>query len=86
MLVYRRLKYSLTSFYNTLENLFRRYFIDIVLDDFNINTLNGTNVNFQYIFSNYTLLVNKPTHSKDSLINHVYVYNESLQKFSPSKI
>ena len=86
MLVYRSLKYSLTSFYSTLGNLFRRYFIDIVLGDFNINTLNGANMNLQYIFSNYTLLVSKPTHIKDSQIDHVYVYNESLQKFSTSKI
>ena len=52
---------------------------------FNINTLNGANINLQDIFSNYTLLVNEPTHISPSLIDHVYDYNESLQKFLPSK-
>ena len=86
MLVYRSPNSSLTSFYNTLENFLRRYCIDMVLGDFNINTLNGANINLQNIFSNYTLLVNEPTHISGSLIDHVYVYNESLQKFLPSKI
>ena len=46
---------------------------------------NGANINLQDIFSNYTLLVNEPTHISRSLIDHVYDYNESLQKFLPSK-
>ena len=76
---------SLASFYNTSENFFRCYCIDIVLGDFNINTLNGANIDLQDIFSSYALLVNAPTHVSGSLIDYVYVYNESLQKFLPSK-
>ena len=78
MLVYRSPNSSLTSFYNTLENFLMRYYIDIVLGDFNINTLNGANINLQNLFSNYTLVVIEPTHISGSLIDHVYVYNESL--------
>ena len=83
MLVYRNLNSSPTS---SLEYFLRRYCIHIVLGDFKINTLNGANVNLQDIFSNYTLLVNEPTHISGSLIDHVHVYNKSLQKFLPSKI
>ena len=86
MLVYRSPNSSLTSFYNSLENFLRRYCIGIVLGDFIINTWNGVNINLQCTFSNYTLLVNKPTYISGSRIDHVYVYNESLQKFLPSKI
>ena len=77
---------SLTFFYNTLENLLRHYYIDIVLGDFNINAFNGVNINLQGNFPNYTLLVNEPIHISGSLIDLVYVYNKSLQKFSPNKI
>ena len=86
MLVYRNLNSSPTSFFSSLEYFLRRYCIHIVLGDFKINTLNGANVNLQDIFSNYTLLVNEPTHISGSLIDHVHVYNKSLQKFLPSKI
>ena len=85
MLVYRSPNSYLTSLCNSLENFLRRYCIDIALGHFNINTLNGANINLQDIFSNYTLLVNEPTHTSGSLMDHVYVYNESLQKFLPSK-
>ena len=86
MLVYCGPNSSLTSFYNTLEYFLRCYCIDIVLGDFNINTLNGENINLQDISSNYISLVNEPTHISGSMIDHVYVYNKSLQKFLPSKI
>ena len=45
MLVYCGPNSSLTSFCNTLEYFLRCYCIDIVLGDFNINTLNGENIN-----------------------------------------
>ena len=51
MLVCRSPNSSLTSFYNTLENLLRPYGIGIVLSDFNIDDLNGTNVNLLDKFS-----------------------------------
>ena len=70
----------LTSFYNTLEN------IDIVLGDFNIDILNNINVNLNNVLSNYTLLVNQPTYISGSLLDHVYVNNDSLQKFLLTKI
>ena len=86
MLVYRSPNSSLTPFNNSLGSFFRRYCIDIVIGDFNINILNGANINLQDIFSNYTLLVNEPTHISGSLIDHVHVYNKSLQKFLPSEV
>ena len=85
MLLYRSPNSSRTSFFSPLEYFLRHYCIDIVLGDFNINTLNGANVNLQDIFLNYTLLVNEPTHISGSLIDHVYVYNETFQKLLPSK-
>ena len=51
MLVCRSPNSSLTSFYSTLENLLRPYDIGIVLSDFNIDDLNGTNVNLLDKFS-----------------------------------
>ena len=83
--VYHRPNYYLTSFNNTLGNLLRSYCIDKVLGDFNINNLNGANINLRNIFPNHTLLVNEPTHISGFLTDHVYVYNESSQKISPSK-
>ena len=85
MLVYRSPNSSLTFFYNSLESFFRRHCIDIVLGKFNINTLNGANISLHDIFTNCILLAHKPIHISGSLIDHVYVYNESLQKFLPSK-
>ena len=86
ILVYRSPNSSLTSFYNTLEHLLRRSCIDKALGNFNIIVLNGANINLQDIFSNCTLLVNELTHISGYLIDHVYVYNESLQKLSPSEL
>ena len=83
--VYHRPNYYLTSFNNTLGNLLRSYCIDKVLGDFNINNLNGANTYLRNIFPNHTLLVNEPTHISGFLTDHVYVYNESPQKISPSK-
>ena len=86
MLVHRSPNSSLSSFCNSLENFLSHYCVDIVLGDFNINTLNEANINLQDIFSNYTLLVNELTRTSGSLIDYVYVYNVSHQKFLPSKI
>ena len=86
MLLYRPLSSSLTTSYNTLENLLSDHHIfDLVLGDFNIDILNGTNINLQNVLTNYTLLVNKGTHISGSLLDHVYVKNEILQKFSVDK-
>ena len=86
MLLYHSLSSSLTTFYNTLENLLSDHHIfDLVLGDFNIDILNGTNINLQNVLSNYTLLVNKGTHISGSLLDHVYFKNEILQKFSVDK-
>ena len=69
-----------------MENLLSDHHIfDLVLGDFNIDILNGTNINLQNVLSNYTLLVNKGTHISGSLLDHVYVKNEILQKFSVDK-
>ena len=86
MLLYRSPSSSLTSFFNKLENLpGDRHIIDIVLSDFNIDILNSTNINLQKFLSNYTLLVNEAAHISGSLLGHVYVNNETLQKFSVDK-
>ena len=77
MLLYRSLNSLLTSFYNTLENVIGDSFIDIVLSDFNIDILNSVNINLNNVLSNYTLLVNV----SGALLDHVYVNNDSLQKF-----
>ena len=62
MLLYRSQSSSLTTFYNTLENLLGdHHTIDLVLGDFNIDILNSTNINLQDALSNYTLLVNEAT-------------------------
>ena len=81
MLLYRSLNSLLTSLYNTLENVIGDSFTDIVLGDFNIDILNSTNINLNNVLSNYTLLVNEPTYVSGALLDHVYVNNDSLQKF-----
>ena len=86
MLVYRSHNPSLTAFYNSLENLLSYPCIDIVLGDFNINAVNRANMNVQHTLSNYMLLVNESTHVSGSMVDHVYFYGESLQKFSSSKV
>ena len=86
MLLYRSPSSSLTRFFNRLENLLSdRHIIDIVLGDFNIDILNSTKINLQKVLSNYTLLVNEATHISGFLLDHVYVNNEILQKFSVDK-
>ena len=72
--------------YNTLENVISDSFIDTVLGDFNIDILNGININLNNALSNYTLVVNELTYISASLLDHVYVNNDSLQKFLLSKI
>ena len=72
--------------YNTLENLLSdHHTIDLVLGDFNIDILNSTNINLQNLLSNYTLLVNQATHISGSLLDHAYVNNKTLRKFSIHK-
>ena len=86
MLLYGYPSSSLTRFFSRLENLLSdRHIIDIVLGDFNIDILNSTNINLQKVLSNYTLLVHESTHISGSLLDHVYVNNETLQKFSVDK-
>ena len=86
MLLYRSPNSSLTSYYNTLEDVLSDSFIDIVLGDFDIDILNSININLNNVLSNYTLLVNEPTYISWSLLDHVYVNNDSLQKFLHSKM
>ena len=86
MLLYRSPSSSLARFFSRLKNLLSdRHIIDIVLGDFNIDILNNTNINLQNVLSNYTLLVNEATHISGSLLDHVYVNNETLQNFSVDK-
>lgn len=86
MLLYRCLSSSPVTFYNTLENLLNDSNItDVVLGNFKIDILKWTHIDLQYVLCNYTVLVNEATHISGSLINHVYVNNESLQKSSADK-
>ena len=86
MLLYGFPSSSLTRFFNTLENVLSdRHIIDIVLGDFDTDILNTTNINLQNVLSNYTSLVNEATHIRGSLLDHEYVNNETLQKFSVDK-
>ena len=86
MLLHRCPSSSLVKFYNTLENLLSdSNVIDAVLGYFNLDSLNGIDINLQHGLSNYTLLVNEAALMSGSLIDHVYVSNESLQKFSVDK-
>ena len=81
MLLYRSPNSPLTSFCNTLENVFSDSFTDIVLGDFNISILNSININLNNVLSNYPLPVNEPTYISGFLIHRVCVNNDSLQKF-----
>ena len=86
IMLYRSPSSSLTTFFNTLENLLSgRHITDIVLSEFNIDILNSTNINLQNVLSNYTLLVNEATDISGSSLGHVYVNNETLQKLLVDK-
>ena len=49
MLLYRSPNSPITSFYDILENILSDSFIDIVLGDFNIDTLNSININLNNV-------------------------------------
>ena len=86
MLLYCSPNSPFTSFYNRLENVLSDSFIDMVLGDFNIKILSSINVNLNNVLSKYTLLVNEPTYISGSLLDQVYVNNDSLQNFLLNKI
>ena len=67
-------------FYNRLELFFSTCEVfDLVLGDFNINTLlNGSNL--RNILSEYELLNRDPTHISGSLLDYIKI--EAVQKFS----
>ena len=51
LLLHRSPSSSLTTLFNTLENLLSdHHIIDIVLDDFNIDILNSRNINYKMSF------------------------------------
>ena len=53
VLLYRSPSSFLTTFFNRLKNLLSdRHITDIVLADFNIDSLNSTNINLQNFLSN----------------------------------
>lgn len=89
MLLYGSPSSSLTTFYNTFENLLSQsHIIDIGHGDFNVDILNNTNIKLQLVSSNYTLLVNEASHVSGSLIDvyvHIYANKGSLHKFSIDK-
>ena len=59
MLLYGSPSSSLTTFYNTFENLLSQsHIIDINHGDFNADILNNANIKLQLALSNHTLLVN----------------------------
>ena len=81
LLLYRSPNSSLTIFYNRLEVFLSTYEVfDLVLGDFNINVFASSNNNLQNIMSQYQLL--KPTHISGSLLDHVYIRREAMQRFS----
>ena len=67
--------YSLTIFYNRLETLLSTSkMLNIVLGDFNINTVTHSNSKMQQLMSEYKLIIHEPAHIIGSLLNHFYIY------------
>ena len=74
---------SLTIFYNRLEVFLSTFEVfDLVLGDFNINVFDSSNNNLRNIMSQYQLLNQEPTHISGSLLDHVYIRREAMQRFS----
>ena len=48
--------------------------------------MSSININLNNFLSNYTLLVNDPAYISGSLVDYVFVNNESLEKFLLNKI
>ena len=53
---------------------------DIILGNFNINVV--ANNNIQHVMSQYQLITYEPTHISRSILDHVYINRQKLQKFS----
>ena len=83
LLLYRSPNSSLTIFYNRLEVFLSTIEVfDLILGDFNINVFASSNNNLQNIMSQYQLLNQEPTHISGSLLDHVYIRREAMQRFS----
>ena len=81
LLLYRSLSSSLSIFYNSLETFLSTYkMFDIILGNFNINVV--ANNNIQQVMSQYQLITYEPTHISRSILDHVYINRQKLQKFS----
>ena len=73
----------MTIFYNRLEVFLSTIEVfDLILGDFNINVFASSNNNLQNIMSQYQLLNQEPTHISGSLLDHVYIRREAMQRFS----
>ena len=58
---------------------------DIILGDFNINVFANNN-SLQQVMLQYQLINYEPTHISGSLLDHVYINKQTLQKFSMAAI
>ena len=73
MLLYRKQFTKMEEFLQRLKCSVATYSIDITAGDFNYDLLKVPENNFLDIFTDHVQMVNKPTHTSGSLIDHFYI-------------
>ena len=82
LLLYRKNSTSLIDFSYLLSHFLSRCddCIQVILGDFNVSAFDNHQV--KDFLGNYTLIINQPTHLSGSLLDHVYVKNDFMNKIS----
>ena len=80
LLLYKKISQPLQSFRDALEYLIRSDSPHIILGDFNIN--HESERSMLTIFSDNIQVVDKPTHLRGALLDHVYVKKAVLKQFT----
>ena len=76
--LYRSNSCPQSSFYNNLQSLINSYYIDLLLEDFNINALDPNTNELVAILSSYCLTVEE-IHLDGGLLGHIYVKERTFQ-------
>ena len=80
MLPYRKQSMQREEYFQMLQYLVVTYSMDIINEDFNYDLLKVSGNKFLDIFTDHVEMVNKPTHSSRSLIDHVYIKKSLMEE------
>ena len=80
MLLYRKQSMQMEEFFHMLQYLVATYAMYTVAGDFNYDLLKVSENKFWDIFTDCVQMVNKPTHTSGSLIDHVYIKKSLMEE------